>query len=79
MRSIRAVSNSSGSKCPAAECASKYSSAEHFVRIAQQRPHQALAERIERHDVLQIDQYYTTDRNLVRLTDCLMADLPIRR
>ena len=46
----------------------------HFVRIAQQRPHQALVKRLKRDDVLAIAEHHPSDRDLVHLSDGFADD-----
>ena len=45
--------------------------AAHLVRVAQQRAHQALAERLQRDDVLAVGQHHAADRDLVHGADGL--------
>ena len=49
---------------------SKYSfSLAHLVGVAQQRAHQALAERLQRDDVFAVGQHHAADRDLVHAAD----------
>jgi hypothetical protein len=56
-----------------------------LVRIAQQRPHQSLVERLKRDDVLAVGQHHAADRDFVHLPDSfaidregVMSDLAVR-
>jgi hypothetical protein len=57
----------------------------HFIRISQQRPHQALVEWLERDDVFAVRQHHASDRDLVHFPngfandrEGVMANLAVR-